>query len=85
MSTLNDRMVNKMSNTTRLVDKLLLKGYVDRFVCESNRRKVEITITNEGMEVLSEMDKAVTAAEAALVAQLSDAEMQSLNVLLDKF
>ncbi|MDX1314861.1 MAG: MarR family transcriptional regulator [Eudoraea sp.] len=85
MSTLNDRMVRKMSNTTRLVDKLLLKGYVDRVVCESNRRKVEITITDQGMEVLNEMDKAVTAAEAGLVAQLSEEEMTSLNILLDKF
>ena len=85
MSTLNDRMVRKMSNTTRLVDKLLLKGYVDRVVCESNRRKVEITITNKGMAALTEMDKAVTAAEANLVAQMSEEEMKSLNILLDKF
>ncbi|HCO82007.1 MAG TPA: MarR family transcriptional regulator, partial [Arenibacter sp.] len=33
LSTLNERMVTKMSNTTRLVDKLILKGYVDRMVC----------------------------------------------------
>ncbi len=85
MSTLNDRMVRKMSNTTRLVDKLLLKGYVDRVVCESNRRKVEITITNKGMQALTEMDKAVTAAEAAMVAELSEEEMTALNILLDKF
>ena len=43
LSTLNERMINKMSNTTRLVDKLLAKGYVDRVVCPSNRRKVEIS------------------------------------------
>ena len=85
MTTLNDRMVRKMSNTTRLVDKLLAKGYVDRVVCESNRRKVEITITNKGMEVLAEMDKAVTTAEAGLVSQLSEEEMKLLNELLDKF
>jgi len=85
MSTLNDRMVRKMSNTTRLVDKLLLKGYVDRIVCEANRRKVEITITNKGMDVLTEMDKAVTTAEADMVAQLNEEEMKALNILLDKF
>jgi DNA-binding MarR family transcriptional regulator len=45
LSTLNERMISKMSNTTRLVDKLLLKGYVDRITCPSNRRKVEISIT----------------------------------------
>ena len=85
MSTLNDRMVRKMSNTTRLVDKLLRKGYVDRVVCESNSRKVEITITNKGMEALKEMDKAVTATEAELVAQLGKEDMKLLNLLLDKF
>lgn len=85
MSTLNDRMVRKMSNTTRLVDKLLLKGYVDRVVCESNRRKVEITITDQGLEALGDMDKAVTAAEAALIARLSEGEMKMLNQILDKF
>jgi len=45
LSTLNDRMVTKMSNTTRLVDKLILKGFVNRITCPSNRRKVEIRIT----------------------------------------
>ncbi len=85
MSTLNDRMVRKMSNTTRLVDKLLRKGYVDRVVCESNSRKVEITITNKGMEARKEMDKAVTATEAELVAQLGKEDMKLLNLLLDKF
>ena len=85
MSTLNERMVRKMSNTTRLVDKLLLKGYVDRVVCESNRRKVEINITNKGMDALREMDKAVTASEADLVAELTEDQMKVLNLLLDKF
>ena len=46
LSTINSRMVTKMSNTTRLVDKLLAKNYVDRSVCSSNRRKVEIRITS---------------------------------------
>ena len=85
MSTLNERMVRKMSNTTRLVDKLLLKGYVDRVVCESNRRKVEINITNKGMDALREMDKAVTASEADLLAELTEDQMKVLNLLLDKF
>jgi len=85
MSTLNERMVRKMSNTTRLVDKLLLKGYVDRVVCETNRRKVEISITDKGKEALIEMDKAVSTAEEDLVAQLNGEEMKVLNILLDKF
>ncbi|MEM9078020.1 MAG: MarR family transcriptional regulator [Bacteroidota bacterium] len=85
LSTLNERMVTKMSNTTRLVDKLLNKGYVNRAVCETNRRKVEILITDLGMEVLSKMDKAVSAAEKEAVSNLSQKELETLNKLLDKF
>ena len=85
LSTLNERMVTKMSNTTRLVDKLLIKGYVERMVCESNRRKVEIFITDEGLEILKKMDKAVRNAENEAVSNLSKQELEQLNTLLDKF
>ena len=85
LSTLNERMVSKMSNTTRLVDKLLKKGYANRIVCVSNRRKVEITITDEGLEVLSEMDLAMKKAEKDLLANLTDLELKQLNHLFNKF
>ena len=48
---LNDRMIYKMSNTTRLVEKLRLGEYLERSLCEHNRRMVEITITEEGLEL----------------------------------
>lgn len=83
--TLNERMVTKMSNTTRLVDKLLLKGYADRVTCQTNKRKVEISITKKGTEVLKEMDIAVDRAEKLALKQLSVQEMEELNFLLDKF
>jgi DNA-binding MarR family transcriptional regulator len=85
LSTLNERMVTKMSNTTRLVDKLLAKGFVIRNVCPSNRRKVEILITDKGSEVLSEMDKAVTEAENGMVQHFNKQELEQINHLLDKF
>ncbi|MEO0506173.1 MAG: MarR family transcriptional regulator [Bacteroidota bacterium] len=85
LSTLNERMVTKMSNTTRLVDKLLLKGYVHRSICAENRRKVEISITDLGLEVLSEMDKVMDKAERNAVSNLTTKELQTLNELLDKF
>ncbi|RIV47123.1 MarR family winged helix-turn-helix transcriptional regulator [Flagellimonas pelagia] len=85
LSTLNDRMVTKMSNTTRLVDKLLAKGYVIRNVCPSNRRKVEILITEKGTEALSQMDKAVAEAESIIVQHFTKEELEQLNTLLDKF
>ena len=85
LATLNERMVTKMSNTTRLVDKLLLKGYVDRKVCPSNRRKVEIRITDEGREVLKQMDASMSEAEDKVLQNISDKEMEQLNALLNKF
>jgi DNA-binding MarR family transcriptional regulator len=85
LSTLNDRMITKMSNTTRLVDKLINKGFVDRVICKSNRRKVEINITNKGQEVLLAMDKAMKNAEDSLLKKFTLEELNLLNKLLDKF
>jgi DNA-binding MarR family transcriptional regulator len=85
LTTLNERMVTRMSNTTRLVDKLLLKGFVDRSICEENRRKVEITITEQGLEILKDMDSVMASTEASLVEKLTDADLIELNSLLDKF
>jgi DNA-binding MarR family transcriptional regulator len=85
LSTLNERMITKMSNTTRLVDKLILKGYVDRMICPSNRRKVEIRITQEGSAALEKMDVSVKAAETDILKNLSTKELEQLNELFNKF
>lgn len=85
LSTLNERMVTKMSNTTRLVDKLLNKGLVDRSICEENRRKIEITITNKGLDILKDMDVVMHKSESSLVEQLTEKDLQELNSLLNKF
>lgn len=85
LSTLNERMVTKMSNTTRLVDKLIRKDFVRRNICAANRRKVEIFITNKGIETLGEMDRAVKKAEMQIISGLTKEELNQLNILLDKF
>lgn len=85
LCTLNERMVTKMSNTTRLVDKLLSKGYVERTICEHNRRKIEITITTKGEKTLSEMNKIVDRAEKELLNGFTQKELEQLNTLLNKF
>lgn len=85
LSTINERMVTKMSNTTRLVDKLITKGYVDREICVQNRRKVEITITKKGMQVLAKLDKVMQHTEQKLLQNFNEKELQLLNKLLDKF
>ncbi|WP_340202841.1 MarR family winged helix-turn-helix transcriptional regulator [Ascidiimonas sp. W6] len=83
--TIQERMISKMSNTTRLVDKLLKKGYVQRSICETNRRKVEIFITKLGMESLKKMDSIVAAAEKELLKNFDDQKLQELDHLLNLF
>ena len=78
------RMVNKMSNTTRLVDKLLKKNYVTRQICESNRRKVEITISKEGLDTLQKLDTVIDNAEKKVTKNLSNIELEQLNHILSK-
>jgi DNA-binding MarR family transcriptional regulator len=78
-------MVSKMSNTTRLVDKLMKKGFVDRVLCMSNRRKVEITITKEGLKALSDMDDVLEKTEKEILINFSDLELEQLNLLFNKF
>ncbi|VXB09113.1 MarR family winged helix-turn-helix transcriptional regulator [Maribacter litoralis] len=85
LSTINERMVTKMSNTTRLVDKLILKGFVNRTVCEKNRRKVEIVITENGLKILNEIDGILFEAEENMLKNFTKEELHQFNELLDKF
>ncbi len=52
-----DRMLDRMSNVSRLVDKLLEKGYVHRTQSTDDRRAVDIIISEKGMEILAEIDE----------------------------
>lgn len=84
LSTLNEHMIHKMSNTTRLVDKLIEKKLVDRSVCENNRRKVEITITSLGLALLTNIDKKLEEKEAQLVQNITPIEKEKLIDLISK-
>lgn len=84
LNTIQERMISKMSNTTRLVDKLISKGLVTRYVCEQNRRKVEIYITEEGMKFLKETEDELNIREKNSMRGLTEAELITLNDLLDK-
>ena len=85
MCTIQERMIAKTSNTTRLVDKLLLKELVLREICPQNRRKMEITITPKGMELLKQLDPLVETHEKKFGNNLSEKELAQLNTLLEKF
>ncbi|PKP24934.1 MAG: MarR family transcriptional regulator [Bacteroidetes bacterium HGW-Bacteroidetes-2] len=84
LCTIQERMINKMSNTTRLVDKLIEKGLSERTVCEQNRRKVEIFITEKGLSLLTEIDPLTTANNHEILKYFTLTELDIMNTLLDK-
>lgn len=84
MHDIQQRMFAKTSNTTRLVDKLLAKELVTRNVCPANRRKIEVQITEKGLELLNEVSPLVDAAEQSFCAPLSPSEVNLLIGLLEK-
>lgn len=85
MCVIQERMIAKTSNTTRLVDKLLDKKLVTREVCPENRRKMEVFITKKGLELLNELDPIVIEHENNFANNLSKDELDTLNTLLEKF
>ncbi len=77
------RMVDKASNATRLVEKLRQKGYVERELCETNRRQVDIIITDKGLALLTKIDNESEAWLDTLKG-ITKVEAQELNRILDK-
>ena len=84
LQTVQKRMIHKMSNTTRLVDKLIVKKSVIRKTCKQNRRKIEITITDKGLEILSQLDTKIQETEAAILQPLNLEEQRTLRSLINK-
>lgn len=82
MCDIQERMIAKMSNTTRLVEKLLQKGLVNRKTCPFNRRKVEITITEKGMETLRQIDPLILRFEENFIQPLNPSEIENFIRLI---
>lgn len=81
---IRDRMLNRWSNTSRLVEKLRKKGYLIRRPMASNRRKVEINITDEGLDFLKDLEGLPIAGDFYNKG-LTDEQAQQLTSLLDTF
>ncbi|MAZ28111.1 MAG: MarR family transcriptional regulator [Cytophagaceae bacterium] len=84
LNCVQERMVDRSSNTTRLVDKLIAKGLTNRRICPSNRRKVEIEITEKGLQILSETDPKINALNNAQVKNFTKEELTQFNEFLDR-
>jgi DNA-binding MarR family transcriptional regulator len=83
LSDISSRMIDKNSNATRLVEKLRLKGFVKREVCENNRRQVDIVITSKGLDLLTEIDNA-TDTWGESFKSITKSEAEALNNVLDR-
>ncbi len=81
---LTDRMLDKMSNASRLVDKLVEKGLVDRITCPIDRRRVEVSLNQEGINLLEKASANLEKAFKANVSRMSLADANQLSDLLDK-
>lgn len=80
---IQDRMLDKNSNASRLIDKLLEKELVDRKGCKNDRRQVEVFITTKGLELLASLDQMIARQEEETI-HLSDSDAETLNKLLNK-
>ncbi len=80
---LKDRMLDKMSDASRIVERLVQKGLVTRCINQRDRRAVDIVINEKGLEVLKKLDPVITPIDV-MKANLSEEEAKQLNFLLDK-
>ena len=80
---IRDRMLEKMSDTSRIVDRLIVKGLVKKVTCESDRRLVDVQITDKGRKLLERIDLKENEMDE-IVKGLNEAEAKELNLLLDK-
>ena len=83
VSNIMDRMIDKMSNTSRLVEKLRQKELIERVTCEKDRRQVDVKITKKGLELLEKVKTEMNAFKT-ISDNLSEKEANTINNLLDK-
>jgi DNA-binding MarR family transcriptional regulator len=80
---IRQRMLDKMSDTSRIVDRLVKKELVQKVICKTDRRLVDVTITDTGLQLLDKLDSYNEQMDAML-GNLSEDDAKMLNQLLDK-
>jgi DNA-binding MarR family transcriptional regulator len=79
-----ERMIDKSSNASRIVDKLETRKLVLRKVCDKDRRQVDVVITDKGTALLEDLDKKVPTFKTIMSNQLSSKDADTLNFALDQ-
>ena len=82
---MHGRMLDSSSNVSRLVDKLLIKNLIARITCPYDRRKVELTISKKGLELLLEIDVFLEDTKSRLRSAITEDEAKIASRILDKF
>lgn len=77
-------MVQRTSNVTRIIDKLIEKGLVRRDICPTNRRKMDNTLTNNGNKLLKQLDNIVHRFHQPMAVNLTNDEAKTLTKLIKK-
>jgi MarR family transcriptional regulator, 2-MHQ and catechol-resistance regulon repressor len=80
---IRERMLEKMSDTSRIVDRLIAKGLVKKLICKKDRRLVDVIISEKGKKLLERLDARQDELDGAL-SNLSEKEAAELSELLDK-
>ena len=80
----SERMIDQMSNTSRLIDKLVHKGLVERRECPRDRRQVDLLLTASGEDVLAKARNTVKEGTQKLLEHMSEQQFVQLNALLDE-
>ena len=79
-----NRMIDKSSNASRIIDRLEKKGWATRTICKQDRRQVDVTITTLGLDLLNHISPDIASLENKMD-NLSETELTQLNSYLDKF
>ena len=80
---LKERMLDKSSDVSRIVDRLILKKLIDRTECKTDRRQKDVAITNKGLKLLDVIDSN-SKQEKEILSNLTSEEVEQLSYLLDK-
>lgn len=79
---IRDRMLDKMSDTSRIIEKLRVKGLVKRSTSTSDRRSCEVVVTSKGLQLLESIDSSNSELDS-IFSTLNESDMKRLNELLD--
>jgi len=83
VSLIRERMMDKMSDASRIVERLRKSGFVERIVNKEDRRAVDVQITQKGLDVLAEIDKNDEKTDSP-TKYLTEVEAKELSRLLGK-